>query len=235
MALDLLDASGSRATCFFLGWVARRHPALLRETAGRGHEVASHGMFHVPVREMSPEAFLGDCRDSKSILEDLLGAPVTGFRAPAWSMPAADWPYEVLSECGYRYSSSRLPIPGLGGRQGLGVIRHGVHEIPALASPWVSAPVPAGGTIALRLLPMHLLEAFRDDVLEAGRPAVYWFHPWEVDRDSLRLPGLSAPARFQRYGLLGRLPGRIAHLAGGARRTLGEAVSAGDPVREAHA
>lgn len=221
-ALDLLDAAGSRATCFFLGWVARRHPDLVREASRRGHEVACHGMNHALVREMSPEDFALDCRESKALLEEILGAAVLGYRAPAWSLPAAPWAYEVLSGCGFRYSSSRLPIPGLGGREGLEGSVGEVREFPALASPWHSAPVPAGGTLALRLLPVTFLEACRDETLQAGSNAVYWFHPWEIDPDLPRLPGLSAPARFQRYGLLRRLPERITRLAGGARRTLGE-------------
>ena len=225
-AFDLLDAAGSRATCFFLGWVAKRHPALVREAALRGHEVACHGMAHDPVRTMTPEAFRQDLRESKSLLEDITGGPVMGFRAPAWSIHGAEWAYGVLADSGFAYSSSRLPIPGLGGRCPFGQAPSGVWEIPALASPWASAPFPAGGTLALRLLPLRLLEACREETLAAGRPAVYWFHPWELDTGSPRLPGLSMPARFQRYGLLGRLPGRIVRLCGGARRTLGEACSA---------
>jgi polysaccharide deacetylase family protein (PEP-CTERM system associated) len=224
-AFDLLDAVGSRATCFFLGWAARRHPELVREAISRGHEVACHGMNHQPVREMEPRTFREDLRESQSFLEDLAGAPILGFRAPAWSIHGAGWAYEVLAECGFLYSSSRLPIPGLGGRAGLHKTIAGVAEIPALASPWASAPFPAGGTVALRLLPMGLIEACREEALAAGRPAVYWFHPWELDLSAPILPGLSAPGRFLRYAGLRRLPQRLLRLAGGARRTLGEAVA----------
>ena len=234
-AFDLMDAVGSRATCFFLGWVARCHPALVREAVRRGHEVASHGMNHQPVREMEPWSFREDVRESKALLEDLAGAPVLGFRAPAWSIQGMGWAYEVLAESGFLYSSSRLPIPGLGGRAGLHESVSGVAEIPALASPWASAPFPAGGTAALRLLPMRLLEACREEALVAGHPAVYWLHPWELDLSAPVLPGMSAPGRFLRYGGLSRLPKRLARLAGGARRTLGEAVASTCPTRAEHA
>lgn len=225
-AFDLMDRAHSRATCFFLGWAARRHPSTVKEAARRGHEVACHGTDHRPVREMNPADFRADLLGSKALLEDLAGQEVAGFRAPAWSIHGAPWAYEVLAECGFRYSSSRLPVPGLGLGDEFGGSIEGVSEVPALASPWRSAPFPAGGTVALRLLPLRLLEACRDEIVASGRPAVYWFHPWELDLESPVLPGLSAPARFQRYGLLPRLPGRLLHFASGIRRTLGQAAAA---------
>lgn len=227
-AMDLLDRIGSRATLFFLGWAARRHPGLVVEAVRRGHEVGCHGMDHRPVREAAPDTLRRELRDAKALLEDQVGVPVLGFRAPAWSIYGAPWAYEVLAECGFRYSSSRLPIPGLGGRGELHTAHRGVLEIPALASPWGSLSFPAGGTLALRVAPIGLLEACRDEVLESGDPAVYWFHPWELDPEGPELTGLSAVGRFQRYGLLHRLPERLGHLAGGLTRTLGEAVATWD-------
>jgi polysaccharide deacetylase family protein (PEP-CTERM system associated) len=226
VALDLLDLAGSRATCFFLGCVARMHPRLVREVARRGHEIACHGMNHALLPSMTPEVFREDLEESKAILEDLSGSPVLGYRSPAWSIHGASWAYQVLADAGFAYSSSRLPIPGLGGAFRPREVAEGLREIPALASPWACAPFPAGGTLALRLLPLRLLKACRDGALGKGRPAVYWFHPWELDPGGPVLPGLPAPGRFQRYGLLRRLPGRLRALAGGATRTLGEACTA---------
>jgi polysaccharide deacetylase family protein (PEP-CTERM system associated) len=99
--LDRLDEAAATATFFVLGWIARRHPGLVREIAARGHEVASHGMNHQMLTELTPRSFREDARESKAVLEDLAGAPVLGFRAPSYSVNRTTlWAIDVLAETG---------------------------------------------------------------------------------------------------------------------------------------
>ena len=105
--LLLLDQQGIHATFFTLGWIAERYPAMLRRVVAAGHEVASHGHAHLRASQQSRIEFLHDVVQSKSILEQLTGQAVLGYRAPSFSIGAANlWAFDVLREAGYRYSSS---------------------------------------------------------------------------------------------------------------------------------
>jgi len=95
--LGFLEEGGWKATFFVLGWLAKRYPSEVRAIALAGHEVACHGLEHRLVSGMSPGHFRADVSEAKSLLEDLTGLPVRGFRAPRWSMPRASWPYEALA------------------------------------------------------------------------------------------------------------------------------------------
>jgi polysaccharide deacetylase family protein (PEP-CTERM system associated) len=109
--LSLFDQAGVKATFFTLGWVAHRHPALVRRFAEAGHEVASHGWDHVRVFTLDPEAFRADLRRARSAIEDAAGVRVSGYRAPSFSIDQrTPWAHRVLAEEGYAYSSSVAPI-----------------------------------------------------------------------------------------------------------------------------
>jgi polysaccharide deacetylase family protein (PEP-CTERM system associated) len=188
--LDLFDETGARATLFVLGWVARAHPGLVREMAGRGHEVASHGMNHQMLTEQTPETFRGDARDSRSLLEDIAGSPVIGFRAPSYSVNARTlWAIDVLAEAGYEYDSSVYPIrrrrygfPGGPVRPSrLRGPRAELAEfpLPTIGVGTVRLPVLAGAY--LRLLPAWVsVEAARRHV-RRHEAVVVNVHPWEID------------------------------------------------------
>jgi polysaccharide deacetylase family protein (PEP-CTERM system associated) len=217
--LDLLGSWGVRATFFTLGWAAERHPDEVRRIAREGHEVACHGWAHQPVDKMPPEVFREDVRKARDLLGGILGHPVRGYRAPRWSIGRAIWPYEILGELGFEYSSSRLPLPGLG--CGPGPMRvAGVLELPALTSSVLGVRLPAGGTVALRTRPMKWLEEARTESLLRGWPAVYWFHPWELLTAAPRLGG-GRLFRWVRYSGLEALPGRIGQLVPPGDRRMG--------------
>src|SRR3954454_6893631 len=109
--LALFDEAGVKATFFTLGWVAARHPALIRRIAEAGHEIASHGWDHKRVFTLSPEAFRADLRRTRQAIEDACGKTVTGYRAPSFSIDArTPWAHVTLAEEGYAYSSSVAPI-----------------------------------------------------------------------------------------------------------------------------
>ena len=109
--LDILDDYQIKATFFCLGWIAKRSPSLIKNIAQRGHEVASHGYAHQPVYKQSPDIFMQDIRKTKQILEDIIGQPVIGYRAPTYSITQKTlWALEILAEEGYKYDSSIFPI-----------------------------------------------------------------------------------------------------------------------------
>lgn len=216
--LQLLDGGGWKATFFVLGWLAERYPAEVRRIADSGHEVACHGQEHLLVSAMTPEQFLADLSRAKATLEEVTGRQVIGFRAPRWSMPRAPWPYEALAAAGFVYSSSRLCIPGLGGGNPGPSTLSGIREVPALSAGRGWTAWPAGGTVALRVASLRRLERARDQALAQGRPAVYWFHPWELLEDAPRVGG-SALFRWSRYAHLDRLPERLKALVPPGDRT----------------
>lgn len=216
--LQLLDGGGWKATFFVLGWLAERYPAEILAIADSGHEVACHGQEHLLVSAMEPRQFRADISRAKGILEEVTGRPIKGFRAPLWSMPRAAWPYEALAAAGFVYSSSRLCIPGLGGGLPRPATLSGIREIPALSAGRGWTAWPAGGTVALRVASLRRLECARDQALAQGRPAVYWFHPWELLDDAPRVEG-NPLFRWSRYARLDRLPHRLTSLVPSGDRT----------------
>jgi polysaccharide deacetylase family protein (PEP-CTERM system associated) len=218
-SLKLLDEGGWKATFFVLGWLARKYPDEIRRIAAQGHEVACHGMDHGLVSRMSPARFSEDLSSAKGAIEEVTGQKVRGFRAPCWSMPRAPWPYEVLGERGFTYSSSRLAIAGLGGGRPRSEWVAGVVEYPALSGWRWPLAWPAGGTVALRTAPISLLARARERACAEGRPAVYWFHPWELDAEAPRVGG-GPLFRWARYSRLERLPQRLKQLVPPGDRTL---------------
>jgi polysaccharide deacetylase family protein (PEP-CTERM system associated) len=188
--LDLFDASETKATFFTLGCVAREHPQLVREIAARGHEVASHGVDHRMITELAPEEFRRQAVDSKSILEDLAGAPVLGYRAPSYSVGERTlWALEILRETGYLYDSSIYPIRGRRYGHAAGPTRPArikagegtlaEFPLPTLSVAGLRVPVLAGAY--LRLLPGWISGAAVSYFAARRIPLVVNVHPWELD------------------------------------------------------
>lgn len=205
--LDIMSERNCRATCFFIGHIARRFPHLVREARERGHEVASHSFAHRLVYTMSPAEFLDDARDSRKLLEDLSGGPVFGFRASGFSVTeATPWFFEKLVEAGYRYDSSTFPASR--GHGGMKTGRMEPHLINTPAGELVEFPVTVSEVLGkrlcffgggyLRLFPYPLVRRMSKSVLDAGRPVIFYVHPREIDPDHPRLP-MSLPRRFKSY------------------------------------
>ncbi|MGZ3184197.1 MAG: XrtA system polysaccharide deacetylase [Telluria sp.] len=216
--LDLLSERGLHGTFFVLGWLARRHPHLVRELAGRGHEVASHGYAHERATAQSPAQFRCDVRAAKQLLEDLAGSPVHGYRAPSFSIGAANhWAHEVLHEAGYRYSSSVYPIRhdhyGMPAGPRFCYRSHGLLEIPVSTALVGNARLPAGGGGYFRLFPYALSRGLLARVHRRdAQPAVFYFHPWELDPAQPRTPGLPLRTHVRHYLNLGRTEARLRRL-----------------------
>lgn len=219
--LLLLDDKGIHATFFTLGWIAERHPAMLRRVAAAGHEVASHGHAHLRASQQLRSEFLHDVVQSKSILEQLTGQAVLGYRAPSFSIGAGNlWAFDVLCEAGYRYSSSIYPIrhdhygmpdaPRFAWRpRGA----QGVLELPVSTVRLGSRNYPAGGGGYFRLLPYPLSRwLLRRINSRDGQAGIFYFHPWELDPGQPRPVGLGWKTRFRHYLNLARMEARLARL-----------------------
>lgn len=219
--LDLFAAHATPATFFVLGWIAERHPAMVRRIAAAGHEIASHGWDHVRVPRQDAEEFRSDVRRTKALLEDVSGTPVKGYRAASFSISSAvPWAHEVLAEEGYAYSSSIYPI-----RHDL----YGAHdgpaepyspnpdlpliEIPVSAARFGQQAIPCGGGGYFRLLPYTLSRwAIARVRRDEGRRSVFYFHPWEIDPEQPRPDGLTVRTRVRHYTNQARMEGRLARV-----------------------
>ncbi|MBC7950480.1 MAG: DUF3473 domain-containing protein [Rhodospirillaceae bacterium] len=218
--LDLFSRAGIHATFFTLGWVAERHPALVRRIVAGGHELASHGSEHRRADDQGRDGFRHDIRRAKALLEDLGGVEVRGYRAPTFSIGAANlWAFEVLAEEGYAYSSSVYPVrhdyygmpsaPRFAFQPGPG----GFVEYPVTTLRLGSRNLPCGGGGFFRLLPYALSRAAIARVNRIDdRPAIFYFHPWEIDAGQPRVSGLPAKARFRHYLNLHRTESRLERL-----------------------
>jgi polysaccharide deacetylase family protein (PEP-CTERM system associated) len=219
--IDLFAEADVSATFFTLGWVAKRHPNMVRRIADAGHELASHGYDHARVFTMDRAGFAEDIRKARTIIEDCSGVAVTGYRAPSFSIDSrTPWAFAELAEQGYVYSSSVAPVVH---------DHYGWPEAPRFAfkplpwSPMVELPVTtamlggrrvaAGGGGFFRVLPYGFSRwAIRQVNRSDGRPAVFYFHPWEVDPDQPRVGHAPLRSRFRHYTGLGKMAGKLREL-----------------------
>jgi polysaccharide deacetylase family protein (PEP-CTERM system associated) len=217
--LDLLSETNTRATCFFLGWVAERFPNLVREAIRRNHEVASHGYSHQLAYQLTPNEFFEDAVRSKKLIEDVIGEPVLGYRASGFSVTEdTPWFFDKLINAGYRYDSSVFPA-----RRGHGGLRSGrmspyrlgpsfeFVEFPVSVQPIAGRPICFFGGGYLRVFPYFLVRNMTRRVLDQGRPVIFYVHPREVDPKHPRL-AMEWKRRFKSYVNLASTEGKIRKL-----------------------
>lgn len=213
-------AAGVKATFFTLGWVAERHPDIVRRIVAAGHELASHGYAHQRVSRQDAATFRADISRAKALLEDIGGVPVIGYRAPTFSIGAATpWAAEMLAETGHRYSSSVYPVKhDLYGTPDAPRLPYypgsvGLCELPMTALPVLGHNVPCSGGGFFRLLPYALFRLGLAGFNEAeGAPGIFYTHPWEFDPDQPRVAGLGRLSRFRHYLNLDKTDRRLARL-----------------------
>ena len=217
--LELLDVHEAQGTFFTLGWIAERYPQLVRRIVAGGHEIASHGYGHQRASDLTPAAFSADIRLAKAILEDITGKDVTGYRAPSFSIGEANlWAHDCIAEAGYRYSSSVYPVK----HDHYGIpdaprfpwrLDNGLVEVPITTLNMLGRNWPAGGGGFFRLLPYavsrwQIARVNADD----KRPAIFYFHPWELDPDQPRVTDATAKTQFRHYINLKRTAARLDRL-----------------------
>jgi polysaccharide deacetylase family protein (PEP-CTERM system associated) len=224
--LDTLDRYSIKATFFILGWVAERLPELTKEIHRRGHEVACHGYGHELIYAIGPERFQADIRLSKKLLEDQCGVPVTGYRAPSYSITKKSlWALDILVEEGFSYDSSIFPV--MHDTYGIPDAQRFPHTLQTASGPLLEFPLttlpltlgsnevrlPIAGGGYLRLFPAQLLSwgIKRINSTEL-QPAVVYFHPWEIDPDQPRIKEAGLKSRFRHYVNLDRTEDKLHYL-----------------------
>ena len=220
--LDLFDEAGVKATFFTLGWVAERNRAAMQSIVNRGHELASHGYDHTRVFTLTRNQFSSDIAKARAILEDASGKAVTGYRAPSFSIDARNpWAHEVLAEHGYAYSSSVAPVvhDHYGWREAPRfafdpVPGSDLVEIPVTTALLGKRRLAAGGGGFFRVLPYSFTRWAIRQVNSDHRPAIFYFHPWEVDPDQPRVSNASVRSRLRHYTNLSRMAGKLSDLLG---------------------
>jgi polysaccharide deacetylase family protein (PEP-CTERM system associated) len=218
--LRVLCDAGARATFFTLGWIAERHPRIVRSIVDMGHELASHGSNHYRADGQTRAEFLSDVKRAKAILEDLGGCEVKGYRAPSFSVSRHNlWVMEALAEAGYSYSSSTYPIV----HDNYGIPEaprfpfrplrdHKFLEIPVTSVRIFGRNWPCGGGGYFRLLPYALSEMALARVNREGKSCVFYVHPWELDPDQPRIAGANLRSRVRHYLNLDKVEPRLARL-----------------------
>lgn len=216
---ELLAHFKTKATFFVLGWVAERHPGLIKALVKQGHEIASHGYGHELVTNQTDREFRDDVRRSKRILEDLTGERVLGYRAPSFSITdRTPWALAILVEEGYLYDSSlnaRFQRWEKRGRE------RGVREIVTTAGNifevalptadlcGIQFPIAGGGYF--RLFPYSASRMLLRQLEKAGTQLVIYLHPWEIDPDQPRMDG-PLISKFRHYLNLKRTERRLQYL-----------------------
>ena len=217
--LDLLESRDTKATFFTLGWIAERYPELVRRIVREGHELASHGYGHERASDLTETAFNNDIGRAKSLLEDLSGHEVTGYRAPSFSIGTANlWAFDCLAQAGYKYSSSIYPIrhdhygmpdsPRFAHR-----VDSGLLEVPITTLRMFERNLPSSGGGYFRLLPYAVSRWMLRRVNTVDQEsAVFYFHPWEIDVAQPRIAGIDLKTRFRHYVNIHRMEGRLQSL-----------------------
>jgi polysaccharide deacetylase family protein (PEP-CTERM system associated) len=217
--LHLFEGHEATATFFFVGWVARRFPSLVREVQSHGHEVACHSYWHRPVKSLTPKEFRQDTRIALDAIEQAAGVKVEGYRAPTWSIDGSCfWALDILAEEGFSYDSSIFPIShDLYGMRGAPRFTY-KHRCPNGLELWEFPPttirvggfnLPAVGGGYLRIFPLQYnLWALHHIEQKYAEPVVVYFHPWEIDTEQPRIPA-GLKSRFRHYTKLGSMESRL--------------------------
>jgi polysaccharide deacetylase family protein (PEP-CTERM system associated) len=211
--LDVFDNAGVTATFFVLGWIAERHPQLVREIAARGHEIACHGYSHQLIYGQSQKVFGEETRRAKALLENQAQAAVNGYRAASFSITdASRWALDVLADNGFEYDSSMYPVRH--DLYGTAVQEAGPHrivapggktliEFPMTTRMVLGMTVPVSGGGYFRLYPYRLSRHLLERVNGDSEPFVFYMHPWEIDPDQPRIR-TSLKSRLRHYTNLDR-------------------------------
>ncbi|MEM1050717.1 MAG: XrtA system polysaccharide deacetylase [Pseudomonadota bacterium] len=238
--LDLFGEAGVSATFFTLGWIAKRYPQVIRRISDAGHELASHGFDHARVFTLDPVRFAEDIRLTREILEDASGQAVTGYRAPSFSIDQrSTWAFDILAAQGYAYSSSVAPImhdhygwrkaPRFAFRPVAGAK---LVEIPVTTALLGSRRLAAGGGGFFRVLPYAFSRwAIAQVNREDERPAVFYFHPWEVDPAQPRVANAPMRSKVRHYTNLRKMAPKLSKLVRDFRWGRMDRLAAGEARR----
>jgi polysaccharide deacetylase family protein (PEP-CTERM system associated) len=220
--LDLFERRRVRATFFVLGWVADRHPQLVRRIAMAGHEVGCHGYAHRRIQTMTPQQFREDLRKATEQLTWQVQQAVRSYRAPSFSVVRSTmWALDILAEEGYLFDSSIFPVRhdlyGIPDAERfphweLSAQGHQIFEFPPSTIRQAKNNLGVAGGGYLRLLPYSVTRwAIRHINTAEGQPAMVYFHPWEIDPDQPVIPA-GFRSKFRHYTNLSTMMDKLLRL-----------------------
>jgi len=218
--LELFDEKSVKGTFFTLGWIAERHPEMVRRIVENGHELASHGWDHRRVTSQEPKDFRNDVVKTRVLLEDVSGRVVKGYRAASYSIGAENlWALDVLADAGYEYSSSIVPIRhdhyGMpdAPRFAFRAAENRILEIPISTIPIMKRNINCGGGGWFRFFPYAFTRWALKQVNEREQSAcIFYFHPWEIDEHQPKIDDLGHKTRFRHYINLHKTHSRLEQL-----------------------
>jgi len=208
--LDLLDSFPFKpeATFFILGWIAKRLPHLIIEIQNRGHEVASHGHKHQLCTNQTFRQLEQDLLTGKKRLEDIISAPVLGYRAPSFAIN--DEILKTINATGHRYDSSfnsfsmhgrygKISLPEKQTNKSCYEIDKKFYEIPISNLHLGNKVVPLGGGGYFRLFPLTAFLCGMRQILNKQDVFTFYSHPWEFDPEQPRVEQASKFFKFRHY------------------------------------
>lgn len=207
--LQILNKYNIKATWFVLGWVADRHPDIVREISFSGHEVACHSFHHRRVDQLTKDEFIKDTSQAIDSLIKSTGNAPYGYRAPSWSINNLNsWAFEALADLGFLYDSSVFPIKhdiygwSDGPRRDFKMrFESGktLIELPATTYTMFGKNIPVAGGGYFRHSPYWYSKMVIKSLNKSNQPAIFYIHPWEVNPNLPQIEGLSAVQRFRTY------------------------------------
>ncbi|MBM9616723.1 DUF3473 domain-containing protein [Desulfobulbus rhabdoformis] len=217
--LNILHEHSVHATFFVVGWVAQKYPLLVKKINQQGHALGCHSYWHRKVYDLTQDEFREDTQKTKDILEDIIGQPIYGYRAPSYSVTKESlWAIDILKELGFRYDSSIFPIHH--DRYGIPDAprfpyyhANGLLEYPLSTLALCGQRLPIAGGGYFRLFPYRFSRwALKKINRQEGKPFVFYLHPWEVDPDQPRVHAASNLSKFRHYNQLHKTKSRFTQL-----------------------
>ena len=220
--LDILAEFDTKATFFIVGWVAEKHPQLVRSIQKAGHLIGCHSYLHRKVYTLTPEQFREDTKRARELLEDVAGQPVVGYRAPSYSITKKSiWALEILAELGFRYDSSIFPIIhdnyGIPDSPRFPYLHPHInlYEYPISTAKVFGRTIPVSGGGYFRLFPYWFTKwALKLINEKEQQPFIFYLHPWEIDPDQPRFTSASVVSKFRHYNNLAKTEYRLRRLLG---------------------
>lgn len=216
--LELLASKNITATFFILGWVAERYPEIVVDINNYNHEIACHGFSHKLVYKQTQNEFVEETKRSKSLLEDITGKSVLGYRAASYSITKTSlWAIDCLIELGFEYDSSVFPIRH--DRYGIVEAPRFPHilkrdngsilEFPISTASLLGLNLPVSGGGYFRLFPYGLTKYALGKInTMEGKPFIFYLHPWEIDPEQPRI-NAGFLSNFRHYNNLSKCHERL--------------------------
>ena len=210
--LSLLERRKVKATFFCLGWVARKHPNIVRRIHQLGYEVGSHSDMHGIAYQQERREFCQDLEKSVKVIEDVTGERVRSFRAPGFSFIRDNkWAFDVMIENGIEIDCSIFPGKrAVGGFESFGATEpclveiNGarIKEFPISVFPFFGRHVGFSGGGYFRILPYFVIKR----IVRRSNYIMTYFHPRDFDPKQPWIKGLPLARKFKTYyGLRGAL------------------------------